>query len=127
VDTISEQKECPFTGRGTNSKVVGDLILSISNVDALPSKKTRIDPPTARSEQCQGGTKSSQHDAIARISRYRKFCTAHGGLSFPQPDRKPEAACGPASVWGTKFVIPMTNVLRLAGNRCDGSSHFSSG
>src|SRR6266478_5719457 len=59
-------------GVGTNSKVVRDLILSISNVDALPSKKTRIDRPTARSEQCQGGTKSSQHDATPRISRMRE-------------------------------------------------------
>src|SRR6266446_6286611 len=61
-----------YGGVGTNSKVVGDLILSISNVDALPSKKTRIDGPTARSEQCQGGTKSSQHDATPRISRMQK-------------------------------------------------------
>src|SRR4029077_6950616 len=66
-------EEMPFYGGvGTNSKVVGDLILSISNVDALPSKKTRIDRPTARSEQCEGGTKSSQHDATPRISRMRE-------------------------------------------------------
>jgi len=59
-------------GVGTNSKVVGDLILSISDVDALPSKKARIDRPTARSEQCQGGTKSSQQDATPRISGMRE-------------------------------------------------------
>src|SRR5260370_14333546 len=54
------------------SKVVGDLILSISNFDALPSKNARIDRPTARSVQCQGGTKSSQHDATPPISRMRQ-------------------------------------------------------
>jgi hypothetical protein len=42
-DTISEQKECPLIGVGTSSKVAGDLILSISNVYALPSKKAGID------------------------------------------------------------------------------------
>src|ERR1700688_1430024 len=61
-----------YVGVGTNSKVVGDLILSISDGDALPSKKARIGRPTARSEQCQGGTKSSQHDATPRISVMRE-------------------------------------------------------
>jgi hypothetical protein len=61
-----------YRGVGANSKVVGDLFPSIANVDALPSKNARIDRPTARSEQCQGGTKSSQHDATRRISRMRE-------------------------------------------------------
>src|ERR1700745_76748 len=39
VHTISEREECPFTVHGTNSKVVGELTLSIPKVDALPSKK----------------------------------------------------------------------------------------
>src|SRR5260370_12518375 len=45
------------------SKVVGDLILSISNVDALPSKKARISRPTTTSWHRQRGTKRSQHHA----------------------------------------------------------------
>ena len=30
---------------------------------------------------------------------YRKFCAAHEGCHSPQPDRKPQAVCGPASIW----------------------------
>ena|SRR5271163_3988878 len=72
VDTISEQKECPFIGVGTDSKVVGELILSISNVYALPSKKAGIDRPGARSEHGQGGTEGSQQDIAPRIMGMRE-------------------------------------------------------
>src|SRR5258708_21152048 len=61
-----------YGGVGTNSKVVGDLILSISNVDALPSKKAGIDGPGARSEHGQGGTEGSQQDTAPRIMGMRE-------------------------------------------------------
>ena len=67
MDTISEQKEYPFKWVRTNSKEVGDLILSVSKVDALPSKKAGIDGPGAWSEQGQGGTEGSQQDIAPRI------------------------------------------------------------
>src|SRR6266481_5417280 len=60
-----------YRGVGTNSKVVGDLILSISNVYALPSKKAGIDGPGARSEHGQGGTEGSQQDIAPRIMGMR--------------------------------------------------------
>jgi len=59
-------------GVGTNSKVVGDLILSIPNVYALPSKKAGIDGPRARSEHGQGGTEGSQQDIAPRIMGMRE-------------------------------------------------------
>lgn len=71
MDTISEQKQCPFTGMEPNSKAVGDLIISATNVDPFPPKEARINRASARAEQCQGGTKSSKHDAVTRVSRMR--------------------------------------------------------
>ena len=61
-----------YRGVGTNSKVVGDLMLSILNVDALPSKKAGIDRPGARSEHGQGGTEGSQQDIAPRIMGMRE-------------------------------------------------------
>src|SRR4029077_13430229 len=57
---------------GTNSIVVRDLTLSVSKVDALPSKKARIHRPAARPEQCQGGTESSQQNIDPQISGYQE-------------------------------------------------------
>jgi hypothetical protein len=59
-------------GVGTNSKVVGNFIRSISRVDALPSKKAGIDGPGARSEHGQGGTEGSQQDIAPRIMGMRE-------------------------------------------------------
>ena|ERR1700690_3096346 len=61
-----------YRGDGNCSKVVGDLILSISNVDALPSEKAGIDRPGARSEHGQGGTDGSQQDIAPRITGMRE-------------------------------------------------------
>jgi hypothetical protein len=55
---------------GVSLERAGDSILSVS--DALPSKKTRVDRPRARSEQCQSGPKSSQHDATPWICRMQE-------------------------------------------------------
>ena len=51
----------------TNTKEVGDLTLSVWRLDALPSKKTGIDGPGARSEHGKGGTEGSQQDIAPRI------------------------------------------------------------
>jgi len=61
-----------YRGVETNSKVVGDLIRSISQVYALPSKKAGIDGPGARSEHGQGGTEGSQQDIAPRIMGMRE-------------------------------------------------------
>ena len=60
-----------YRGVGTNSKVVEDLILSILQVYALPSKKAGIDGPGARSEHGQGGTEGSQQDIAPWIMGMR--------------------------------------------------------
>jgi len=72
VDTISDRRNALLQGVGTNSKAVGDLILSISNVYALPSKEAGIDGPGARSEHGQGGTEGSQQDIAPRIMGMRE-------------------------------------------------------
>ena len=61
-----------YRGVETNSKVVGDLILSISRVYALPSKKAGIDGPGVRSEHGQGGPEGSQQDIDPRIMGMRE-------------------------------------------------------
>jgi hypothetical protein len=61
-----------FTGGGNQLKVAEDLFLSISNVNALPSKKSGIDGPGARSEHGQGGTEGSQQDKAPRIMGMRE-------------------------------------------------------
>src|SRR6202140_3308523 len=89
VDTISEQKECPFGGVGTNSRVVGHLILSISKVYALPSKKSGIDGPGARSEHGQGGTEGSQQDIAPRIMGMREGAPNLNDCQKYSRDRRP--------------------------------------
>ena len=66
------RRDTLLQGVGTNSKVVGDLFLSISNVYALPSKKAGIDGPGARSEHGQRGTEGSQQDIAPRIMGMRE-------------------------------------------------------
>jgi hypothetical protein len=75
-----------YRGVGTNSKVVGDLILSISNVDALPSKKAGIDGPVARSEHGQGGTEGSQQDIAPRIMGMREANATRYSQESGSPD-----------------------------------------
>ena len=45
--------------------------VSISNLDALPSEQERIDGPSARSDQCQGGTQGCHHDRTPWMSKRR--------------------------------------------------------
>ena len=59
-------------GARNNSKVVGDLILSISKFYALPSKKAGIDGPCTWSEHGQGSTEGSQQDIAPRIMGMRE-------------------------------------------------------
>ena len=61
-----------YGGVGTTSKVVGNLILSIPQVYALPSKKAGIDGPGTWSEHGQGSTERSQQDMAPRIMGVRE-------------------------------------------------------
>src|SRR4029077_14547450 len=79
-----------FWGLGTNSKVVGDFILPISNVDALPSKKAGIDGPSARSEHGQGGTEGSQQDIAPRIMGMRESAPYLNDCQKCPRDRRPQ-------------------------------------
>ena len=67
-DTLEGPTET-LLSQGITSYGVGELTLSVSNVDAFPSKEAGIDRPSARSKQCQGGTKGCQQDVDPQIFR----------------------------------------------------------
>jgi hypothetical protein len=48
------------------------LCISISDVDAFPSKEARIDRPRAGAKQRKGSAKSSEQDENPRISWMRE-------------------------------------------------------
>jgi hypothetical protein len=67
-DSLAGSGNTSRRGIRPNSYGVSDLTLSISNVEALPSKKASVDRPGARSQQRQADAEGSEQDINPRIS-----------------------------------------------------------